>query len=268
MGLFSSITDTLFGSGGGGQTLAPSTNTSQSSMNQRLFGPQAGLLSRLFGQAGGILNQDPQSFLAGFNPTQIQGQQSLLGAAEGLPLDQIGQAQSSLLNPSQNPFFQQQLQSTLNPFIRNFQQNILPGIRGQAEGVGQSGGSREGIAEGLASQGLLDQLGGITANMGSNAFNTGIQGQLGALGLSPQLAGLSFLPGQIQSQVGGQQQAQTQAGLNAPFDLLSRIQSLIGSPITLGSSQSTSSGTGQVTQGAGRPGLLGNIGLNFGNPFD
>lgn len=231
-------------SSSGGGTITPSMKAStQRSLGltgnvQDLFGPQAQLLSQNLGYAGDLLNQfrgNPQSLVAGFNPLETLGQASAIGATQPI-VNQAQQAfgQALQTDPTQNPFFQSALQSTLNPFIRNFQQQVLPGIRSQAIGVGQPGGSREGIAQGLASQGLLEQLGNIAAQMGSQAFGQGLTARQGALGLAPQLGALSLLPSQTLMDIGQQQRGMEQQRILSPFTLAQQIKGLAGAPTVLG----------------------------------
>jgi hypothetical protein len=250
MGLsLGSITNSLFGG-------------TQSNQNQYINPAQNAQLGNLYGYAGGLLNQyqnNPQSLIAGFTQPQIQGQNAALSAASG-PLTQMagmgGQAWGQALNadPTQSPFFAQSLQASYNPFIRNFMQSILPGIRGDAVGVGQAGSSRQGIAQGMASQGLLQQLGDMTSQMGQNAYNTGAQQRLGALGMMPQIMGAQLAPAETMMNVGGQQQAMNQQFNMAPWQLGGLFQGLLGSPTVLGQQTSNTS-----------PGLLGGLGNFMGN---
>ena len=262
MGLFDSIgglNSALFGGGGGGgggftNSQGTSSSYGQNSANSFVNQPQQNQLSNLYGYAGGLFNQfqgNPQSLIAGFTPTQQQGQQMALGSAGQLGnlANQGNQAYGNLLqsDPSQNPYFASALQASFNPFIQNFQNSILPGLRSDAVGVGQAGSSRAGIAQGLASQGLLQQLGNITANMGNNAFNQGQQNQLSALGQLPQLQQANLAPSNVYNTIGGQQQAMSQQYANAPFTLGSLYQSLLGAPTVLNQSQGTTSSQSQNT---------------------
>jgi hypothetical protein len=59
------------------------------------------------------------------------------------------QTQEAFIN---NPYLQSQLQNVMELQDRNLQQNIFPSIRSGATSAGQYGGSRQGIAEGIAMQ--------------------------------------------------------------------------------------------------------------------
>ena len=140
---------------GGGSSFSEGASQGLSGSVQNLFGPQAENLTNLGGYTSNLLNQfqgNPQDLIAGFNPLQQQGQQLSQQAPLQDIFNQTRQGFGQALNTdiSQNPFFQSSVQASLNPFIRSFQQQVLPNIRSQAVGVGQEGSSREGIAQGMA----------------------------------------------------------------------------------------------------------------------
>lgn len=68
--------------------------------------------------------------------------------------------------------------ATLDPVIANaqrrlgeqFNEQVLPGIRGGAMSAGQYGSSRQGIAEGLAARGLGYAMGDMSANLYNQAY--------------------------------------------------------------------------------------------------
>lgn len=162
---------------------------------------------------GAILNsmRGPQQFQApmvnlGPNPAQTgvvgaagaQGLQQVLGQQptqfgtvqnEAGQLNLGGQLQQSLQGGAMNPYLDQVVQSALRSSNQNFNTNILPGIRTAANAAGQGGGlafGGEGIAAGLAAQGLQQQQGDIIGGIMSNAFNQGAQERQQALGLVSQ----------------------------------------------------------------------------------
>lgn len=112
----------------------------------------------------------------------------------------------SMLNPDNNAYLQQATQAAIRPALQNFQNVILPSIGNEAITAGGYGGTRQQIAEGLAAQGLGQNIADISANMYSNAYGQGLnamnqglstavnqQGQnmnaqLGAGGLTQQAA--------------------------------------------------------------------------------
>jgi hypothetical protein len=141
-----------------------------------------------------------------------------------------------------NPWLQQVQKSMTSQVTDNLKNNILPSIRSGAQSVGGFGGSRQGIAEGLAigqtNQGLSNSL----ANLGLNSyaqdqnFYTAQRGQdmqqtqLGAnlfgqgmMGLGQQGQGL-YNAGQNQFNAGALPY-QTFAGMLSPFTGLNSSQS-------------------------------------------
>jgi hypothetical protein len=134
----------------------------------------------------------------------------------------------------------------MGDLAQTFKEQVLPGIRGEAINAGQFGGSRQGVAEGLATQGLMESMLGAGMGMYNTALDrqmeaigmgTGVAGDavsrmleasqgigdlyggstdtmLKALGLSPQTMSMGLTPAQIYGQVGGAQTAQEQAAIN------------------------------------------------------
>ncbi len=80
-----------------------------------------------------------------------------------------------------NPYLADQAGAITNQVTQNLQNNILPGIRGNAMMAGGFGGSRQGIAEGLAigqtNQGLSNSLAGLYGNAYEGDQNRALQQQ-------------------------------------------------------------------------------------------
>ncbi len=72
----------------------------------------------------------------------------------------------------QNPYMQQMGQDITRQVTNNLQRNILPNIGRGAVAAGGYGGSRQGIAEGLAIGETNNNLAGQLANLYGNQFNT------------------------------------------------------------------------------------------------
>jgi len=127
----------------------------------------------------------------------------------------------AVLNPSSNAALQQAIEGATRPIVENFQNTVLPGISQDAVASGGFGGTRQGIAEGLASKGLMNQVGDVASQMANQNYqaglgamtsglNTAVQQQgtqgnlaLGAGGLTQQSLGQM-----IQGNLGGQQAGQ------------------------------------------------------------
>lgn len=172
----------------------------------KFYGPgltyAPGILSdaqRLYGQG---------AFAPQANPLELLGRSNELGYAEGALPGLIGQAQQSWLqglNPSLNPYVGAMIQSAQNDLVQDYQRNVMPSISNQAQGagVGGFGGARQGVAQGIASEGLLEGLGDISTRMLGNAYGQGLQQQQAAWNQMPNMLNAGFLPGSAQQRVGG-----------------------------------------------------------------
>ncbi len=255
----------IFGAVAGGLLAGKGGKQQNVTQSTAPWGPQQQYLTDLFGRSQNWLNTG-----GGFNPLQQQGQQMALGYADTLP-GILGNAQSGWqfgLNPLANPYLQgaagtgtyDALRSMMSATpdmdvwgpvmdaaqrrpLQAFNEQVLPGIRSGAIGSGQYGGSRQGIAEGIAMRGLGDTLGdiqsriaqmaasealqqrtagaGIGAGLLSGAYGTTAGLLSNALSQSPAMAGLGLLPSTIYQGVGQQQQQQ-------PLQSLQAYQGLIG----------------------------------------
>jgi hypothetical protein len=78
----------------------------------------------------------------------------------------------------QNPYLPSQAQAITNQVNQNLQQQQIPGINSGAIAAGGFGGSRQGIAQGLAIGQTNQALGNSLANLNFNAWNQGEQNAL------------------------------------------------------------------------------------------
>ena len=152
-------------SGGSSSGSSSSSSNSQSSSFRDpafVWGEQAPWLEGLYSQAG----QLAQNF------------QGNMGQAQGV-YDQAMGGFNRLMNPGVNP----QLQAYSGEVQRNLERNLLPAIQGQAGQFGQMGGSRQGIAEGLA---VGDSNRQIT-DMAANLYNADMNRMGQAMSQAPSL---------------------------------------------------------------------------------
>lgn len=160
------------------------------------------------------------STYAGPNDLQKQAQVDYLRANEGnKKFIADGTAtnqwlQKAPLDINNNPYFRGAVDASLRPYQQEFTQSVLPGIKSSGVSAGGLGSSRQGIAEGLASQSYAQKTGDIVAQMGSDAYKTGLGVSLAANQIAPTYAGLQYLPAQVKEAVGGQQQAWDQQAIN------------------------------------------------------
>lgn len=257
--------------GGGGDSPPPQSQTTQTVTRQELSPEQRELLNLgmpfLQQFASSPLQQFPQSAIAPFNPTEQQAQQGALDFAQG-PLQGIISAPTQGLEflssgqalfPETNPALAASIDAATRPLTQAFQQNILPSIRNDAVAAGQFGGSRQGIAEGIASQALTQGIGDVSAQISNAAFQNAMDNMTRSLVVAPQIAGLNLLPFDVQSAIGGQQRALEQAQLSEEAQRfmaqqllpLQQGQAIAGTAfgMPLGSNVGTS--TGSVSGGGG-----------------
>ncbi|AWL03411.1 hypothetical protein DIR46_02375 [Massilia oculi] len=180
--------------GNGGSSLAGQSNSFLNSnagqiLNNGLAGSNA-LMSGQFNAPAiqGAQVQAPSQNGINLSPTF----QSLLGGGDTSALMKSLQAGNALAGAQ----FQQNQQNLTD----NLQRSILPGIRGGAIAAGQYGGSRQGIAEGLAISDLTKQLNnsntqfglGATAANSSALANAYENGQNRALSAAQGLSGQQY----------------------------------------------------------------------------
>ena len=92
-----------------------------------------------------------------------------------------GQVNTSALDPVVN--------TAMRRLGENFNEQVMPGIGQGAEMAGQYGGTRQGIAQGLAAKGLGYSMGDTAANMYNNAYN---MAQSNMYGTANNMAGLGL----------------------------------------------------------------------------
>ena len=204
-----------------------------SSAPATVWQPQAEKLKGLYGGAEQLYStQEP------VNPMMQRGWGSATDYAgsQGLQ-DVIGGAQGALgraLDPSQqNPYLQRAMQSAIRPLTQNYQENVLSGITDQAVQSGQSGSSRQGIAEGIAGRGYLDQIGDITSQMAYGDYGAGMDRMMQGIGQAGAVANLGMMPSGIYGGVGAAQQ-------QAPWTNIERYRDVLGAPTTLGGGSKSS----------------------------
>lgn len=163
----------------------------------------------------------PGSTISGFNPNQTGGQQQVLDATgnmQGVADAAAGankfMTSGQMWDPKYNPQLQGAIDATTRPIVQNYQEQQLPAIRSDAISTGNFGGSRQGIAEGIAARGESQAIGDTTAKTTEDLYGKNLTAQLQAMGLAPSVMQGLTAPGQAQSAVGDVQQAMSQAQLN------------------------------------------------------
>ena len=188
-----------------------------------VWGPQGGYLQELYGMGSNLANNFGQYEQAG---------QSIFNTALG--------GFNQMMNPGMNP----QLQAYQGDVQRNLERNMLPAIQSNATGFGQMGGSRHGIAQGLALSDANQQV----TDMASNLYNDDMNRMMGAMALAPGLANF---------------------GMGIPWYALNQYAGLVVSPTALsgGGEASCSVGDWKYQRDFGGGGGGGGGGFNFDSGF-
>lgn len=208
----------------GSSSPAPQTQTTQYNMSPE----QRQILGLAMPSLSGFAEANPTaaniipstSGVAGFNPTQLAGQQQVLGAAQG----QAGVTGSAaggnqyltsgaVLDPNTNPGLRGAITAATRPITTDLLEKALPAVRSGAEAANQFGGSRQGIAEGQAIRGAEEATADATAKVVNPAYQAGLDAMTKNIGLAPSVAQGLAIPGVTTSGVGDVQQALTQQQL-------------------------------------------------------
>jgi hypothetical protein len=192
--------------------------------------------------------------VAGFTPEQTQGQDMALASAAPQAELAANAAKAnnfytsgSVWDPASNPNLQGAIDASVRPITQQLTESQLPAIRGEAVTTGNFGGSRQGIAEGLASRGASQAIGDTASKLVQNQYQTNVDAQLKAMGLLPTVQGAQTAAATTTSGVGDVRQAMDQARINenvnaynydqmAPFlqskEIMSLLQGLPGGSTT------------------------------------
>src|SRR6516162_3053357 len=256
--------------------MGSSSGQSQSQTTQNLTPQQQSLVNLAmpgYQQFAGSTFTPPTgaNAVAGFTPAQQQGQADVLGST-GQMGNTVGTAagtnqylsSGAFLDPGTNPYVQNAVKAATDPIFQNLAQNTIPTDQGNAaSGSGVNyGGSREGIAEGLATQGAQRAAGQAGASIMNTALGQGLTATNQAIAQAPTTAGSLALPGATASTVGDVQQQQAQNQLNANnaaawFQQM--LPALKAQMLTQGAAGLPGGSTTAVGQGTTDPGLFADI---------
>lgn len=163
----------------------------------------------------------PGSQVAPFDPLQTQAQTQALGAVPGQQSvanagagGQTFLSSGAALNPNSNPALQGTINAAVRPIQENLVSSTLPAIRSEFVGAGQYGGSRQGIAEGLASRSASQAIADASSKVATEGYNSGLDAMGRSLAFLPSTLSSMTAPAQTTGAVGDVRQAMTQAGLS------------------------------------------------------
>jgi hypothetical protein len=168
-----------------------STTTYQPSAQQSGVLNQALPYINQFAQQG--IKLPTSTGIASFNPTQTSAQQMALSAGQqqtGLAGQGAGFSDwlfsGAALDPNSNPALGATIDAATRPIFEGLTQQVLPRIRDEARSTGNMGSSKQGVAEGLASQGASRAAGDVGTNIAYQGYQSGLDAMMRNLGLMPQ----------------------------------------------------------------------------------
>lgn len=177
--------------------------------------------------AASNITQPGSSSVAPFDPLQVQGQNQVLGTT-GTQSGVVGSAaganqlatSGALLDPTTNLALRATQDAATRPLYDNLNEHVLPGIATDsstgAGGVSANfGGSRQGIAEGLAIKGTQQAAKDTNAQIATHGYDTGLNALLTGTAQAPGTAAAQTIPGTTTSTVGDVRQQQAQQSLTA-----------------------------------------------------
>lgn len=198
------------------------------------------------------------STVAGFDPTQVAGQEAALGAVPaqaGLAANAANATNfftgGSIWDPGANAALAGAVGAATRPITQNYNEVVRPTIRTAEQNAGQFGSSKAGIVDAAANRDYLNAIGDTSSKLVQSQYQTNVDAQLKALGLTPTVQGAQLAPATTTSAVGDVRQQLEQAIINerlgnfnydqlAPFLQSKEILSLLsgipgGSTTTVGS---------------------------------
>lgn len=167
------------------------------------------------------------------NEITLAGRDSVYDYATGDLPGLVDTAQTSWLEGLSgeiSPYTQSLIDAAQQDLVQQYQREIMPGIANDAVGYGGYGGSRQGLAQGIAAEGLLESMGDVEAEMLNNAYNQSQEQQQAAWSVLNEMLGSGTVSGLLQQEVGGQyteDERNQAANLEAYGDLVSPYASSV-----------------------------------------
>lgn len=272
----------MSGGGGGGQnTTSTNTNVNYSPEEAAKRAQVMSEAARVYEATGGTIANSayPGAKVAGFSPETQAAQQLAVGNAaqsQGT-INQMNQGVNygltGAMNVNNNPYLQQSIKAATRANNQNFSDagGALSQIRTGAGSAGQYGGSRQGIAEGIAAGRLAQTNADMAAQMSSAAYDKGQDTFAKTLMFAPQALEAANTPVNLLSSVGAQKENYAQQladyaanadmwKLNAPWTPLQNYASIVYGGSTPGTT-STSSATNQPRSALGTATQVAGTGL-------
>lgn len=215
-----------FGSYQQGKSADKASAANAAASETNVWGPQQPYLGDIYSQARGQFGA---------------GQAAQPGAAQwfGNIGQQGGQAFQNLAMGPQNPYLQGMASRAMGQVSDQFAGQVMPALIGGANAAGQLGGERFGLLQAQAAKAAAGGMADAGADVYGRAWDSGMQGQLGALSAMPGMANFGM------------------SSLDQPWQNLSRYADVVGNPVL---------GNGSKFGGGGINGFYGAGGAGAGNP--
>ena len=223
----------------------------------------------------GVPDYFPGQTTAGFNRDQQAGWANSLAASKDMANRAQWQSDAYLgymgQGPQWNPYLDQVAGKYSDQMARQFNERIMPNLRGGQVATNAAGSSAAGIAQAQAVDDQQRTVSDQLANLYARGFSDTQNRYVNTLGQGPsQIAGWNaamMQPGAVQQQMGGMQQALQQKRLDdemkrwayyrdMPQQRLQTYSGLLGNPATAGAgttstTANTSTGTNWMNSIAG-----------------
>jgi hypothetical protein len=214
-----------------------------------------------FGEHTNAAMQNLWNYASSQLPQQLQGYNNSLNFSL-----------HDVLYPESNPALQGYMNAAIRPITESYMDpnGVMSQIRTEAGQAGQLGGSRQGIAEGIAAGRYANAVGDTAANVANAGYGQGLTAMGRAQTLAPAYAEMGSMPAQLQGQVGSMFDTQTQQvenynadsrmwDLNAPWLPLQNFADIVFGGASPRTTTTATGGGGQSTMGkvagAGATGL-------------
>lgn len=145
-----------------------------------------------------------------------RGDAAELGGANTRAVTDI--LQGKYLTAESNPYLTSYTNAAIRPLTQQFTESVLPNIRSDAMTTGGFGGTRQGVAEGLASDRFGRAIGETTSGIYNNAYNQGMSQFSRAIDQAPGALAAGSLPAMMQMQSGELMDQRNQAIINSDIE--------------------------------------------------
>ena len=160
-----------------------------------------------------------------------------------------------------NPYVQGMMQNNRAAAQRSLTEDFLPALGNQAQAAGGMGGSRQGVAQGMATDRVAKSMLEANNSLAMGAYSQGLGAQQNALSGLGALQTAQLAPSLAYGAIGQSREGYQQAAQDAPWRHLQNLGAAQQYLNPLGSMQGTSRATG--TSASGPQGAYG----PGGNPY-